>query len=283
MVLPELDRNDPFSVVPENPFEVLAPELGFTSTTPARLRESLGERYVAAPPPTMLSLVIPAYNEEDRIARTVREYAETLRPLNHEILVEVDGSSDRTADLVRDIQSDYETVKLVEFTNRLGKGRGVLEGMERAAGDWIAYVDADGSTPPREFMRVAALAFSNGADAVIATRYWDRARMVREYGFMRWTASRAFNFLVRHAFDLPYRDTQCGTKMFRRDAVMAVIPKMKLTDYAFDVELLWRLQTEGYQITEVPIRWHHRDGSTVQIAHVATRMFLDVIRLRVAP
>ena len=280
MVLNQVERERSFR---EDAFKAANPSLSITLQPHRRPAWAPRIDRTTVSPSLTLSVVIPAYNEESRIGHTIREYATALHDIDHEILVEVDGSSDGTADLVRDIQSEYERVKLVEFEDRLGKGGGVIEGMGRAGGKWIAYVDADGSTPPNEFLRVASAAFADGSDAVIATRYWDRAGMVANYGFLRWTASRGFNFLVRHAFGLPYRDTQCGMKMFRREAVNAVIPEMKLADYAFDVELLWRLHQSGFKITEVPIRWDHRNGSTVQLARVASRMFLDVLRLRVNP
>ncbi len=230
-----------------------------------------------------ISLVIPAYNEEARIAQTIREYASALHGLPHEILVELDGCKDATADLVRKARSEYPAVRMVEFSERLGKGGGLLEAMRRANGDWVGYVDADGSTPPEEFMKVAALGLSDGWDAVIGSRYWNRPHMIRELGYMRWGASRGFNLLVRHLFELPYRDTQCGTKVFRRRALKAVVDDMTLTDYAFDVELLWRLDQQGFRVCELPILWNHRDGSTIRLPSVVSRMFLDVLRLRVNP
>lgn len=230
-----------------------------------------------------LSLIIPAYNEERRISETIRAYARSLQGLHHEILVEVDGSSDRTADLVRGIQKTFPTVSLVEFSARLGKGRGVMEAIQHASGEWIAYVDADGSVPPSEFLHLARAALADGADAVIASRYWDRDRMIQEIGLMRWTASRGFNALVRHLYGLPFRDTQCGAKMMRRSAARAVMGEMKLAGYAFDVELLWRLQRQGFKVLELPIMWTHKNGSKIRLGHVVSHMFLDVMRLRVNP
>ena len=233
--------------------------------------------------PEKLTIVIPAYNEEERISETVHDYAAALRDTHHEIVVELDGCNDGTADRVRDIRREFPLVKLIEFRDRLGKGAGVFEGMRQGTGEWVGYVDADGSTPPGEFFRVAETALSDGADAVIATRYWNRQEMLRQYGFLRWTLSRGFNFAVRHLFGLPFRDTQCGAKVFRRRAVDAVAKDMEVTGYAFDVELLWRLGKAGFRIREIPILWNYRDGSTVRLPQVASRMFLDVLRLRVNP
>ncbi len=262
---------------------MISPEFGFgmnhaDARIPPRARAAVED-----PTPQKLSVIIPAYNEEQRIAETVRAYADSLEGLRHEILVELDGCNDGTADLVRDMQERFPSVKLVEFPTRLGKGRGVLEGMRRATGDWIAYVDADGSVSPSEFFLVAKAALSDGADAVIASRYWDRRRMVKEIGLTRWTASRSFNLLVRRMYNLPFRDTQCGAKMLRRKAVHAVIDDMKLSGYAFDVELLWRLMQHNFKVVELPIFWTHKNGSKIRLGHVASRMFLDVLRLRVNP
>ncbi len=233
--------------------------------------------------PKKLSLVIPAYNEENRIAGTVRDFAHSLRDVRHEILVELDGCNDHTAERVRDVQAEYPSIKILEFPERLGKGRGVLAGMQEATGDWVAFIDADGSVSPAEFSFVAKAALADGADAVIASRYWNRQHMMREIGILRWTASRSFNLLVREMYGLPYRDTQCGAKILRRPALDMILREMKLAGYAFDVELLWRLRRHNFKVVELPILWTHRDGSTVKLAHVASRMFLDVLRLRVNP
>ncbi len=234
-------------------------------------------------PSGQLSIVIPAYNEEMRIPQTVRAYAEAFAWAQPELLIEVDGSRDRTSAIVREMQVRYPAVKLLEYPERLGKGRGVIEGVRHATGDWVAYVDADGSVSPEEFLKVANAALADGADAVIATRYWDVARMQREHGFLRWTASRSFNVLVRHLYHLPFRDTQCGAKLFRREALDAVLDEMKIDGYAFDVELLWRMKQHGFKVVEVPILWRHKDGSTVYLPRVIYRMFLDILRLRVNP
>ncbi len=267
----------------EDAISTVFPEFGLDAPRPRGLPSHRPLGPVIDPKPQKLSLVIPAYNEEQRISQTIHAYASSLQGLRHEILVELDGCNDRTADLVRDTQQEFPAVELVEFPTRLGKGRGVIEGMRRATGDWIAYVDADGSVSPSEFFVVAKAALSDGADAVIASRYWDRRHMVNEIGLLRWTASRSFNWLVRHMYGLPFRDTQCGAKMLRRRAVRAIIDEMRVDGYAFDVELLWRLQQHGFKVVELPILWTHKDGSKVRIGHVASRMFLDVMRLRVNP
>ncbi len=264
-------------------FSTLIPEFGLNASRPRLPTLHSADLEDLPPRPMKLSLVIPAYNEEGRIAKTVRDYAQSLEGLRHEILVELDGCRDGTADRVRTIQKDFPAVRLIEYPDRLGKGRGVLEAMRHATGDWIAYVDADGSVSPAEFLLVAKAALADGADAVIASRYWNRPHMIEEIGLLRWTASRSFNVLVRHMYGLPFRDTQCGAKMFRRVAVASVLEEMKLAGYAFDVELLWRLQRRGLRVVELPILWSYKNGSKVQIARVASRMFLDVLRLRVNP
>lgn len=228
-----------------------------------------------------LSIVIPAYNEGHRIAETLRAYATALRRLHPEILVELDGCEDGSADVVEDMRRQFPEIRLIEFAERLGKGRGVLEGIRSAQGSWVAYLDADGALPPEEFVRLVRAALTNKRDGVIASRYWDRGGMVARYGFLRWTASRAFNRLIRLLYRLPFRDTQCGAKLFRREAMEQVDDSMTLAGYAFDVELLWRMHAAGLDIEEVSVRWTHQDGSSVRVMKVALRMLFDVLRLRV--
>jgi len=230
--------------------------------------------------PGSLSVIIPAHNEEARIAETLLSYTAALQGAPHELVVALDGCVDRTGDVVKSLQARLPSIKIVQFPTRLGKGGGVLEGMKRASGVWIAFIDADGALRPEEFLNLLTEVQANGCDGVIGSRYWDRRRIQASYGFLRWLLSRAFNLFVRVLFRLQFEDTQCGAKIFRREAVEAVLGQIRLTGYAFDVELLWRLEKEGFVIRELPIAWDHKDGSSLKLAQEAPRMFTDIIRMR---
>ena len=230
--------------------------------------------------PGLLSIVIPAHNEEARIAETVLSYTAALQGAPHELVIALDGCEDRTGEVVKALQARFPSIKIVQFPTRLGKGGGVMEGMKRASGSWIAFMDADGALSPDEFLNLLTKVQANGCDGVIGSRYWDRLRIQSSYGFLRWLLSRAFNLSVRILFRLPFEDTQCGAKIFRREAIEAVMSRIRLTGYAFDVELLWRLEKGGYEIRELPITWDHKNGSSLKLSREAPRMFTDIIRMR---
>ncbi|TLZ54738.1 MAG: glycosyltransferase family 2 protein [Methanobacteriota archaeon] len=230
--------------------------------------------------PGLLSIVIPAHNEESRIAETVLSYAAALQGAPYELVLAIDGCEDRTGEVARSLQARVPSIKIVQSPTRLGKGGGVLEGIRQASGSWIAFMDADGALSPPEFLALLTKVQANGCAGVIGSRYWDRQRIQGSYGFLRWLLSRAFNKSVRFLFGLPFEDTQCGAKIFRRDAIEAVMSEIRLRGYAFDVELLWRLEKAGYEIRELPISWDHKNGSSIKLSREAPRMLSDIIRMR---
>jgi dolichol-phosphate mannosyltransferase len=211
------------------------------------------------PPDMLFSLVIPAYNEENRIQLLFDE----ITVFDGELIVVCDGT-DRTADCVGRIASGRTDLRIrcLVFDHRLGKGGGVIEGLKAARAPLVGYFDADGSTSISEMMRLFSnLSFS---DCAIGSRWVPGSTLRVRQGIMRRMQSRAFNLLIRLLFGLNYSDTQCGAKVFKKAAIDSVLPKMKSRGFEFDVEMLWRLQRAGYTITEVPIAWQNKEDSRVQ-------------------
>ena len=205
------------------------------------------------------SLVIPAYNEEKRI----RQFLESIVGFHGELIVVCDGT-DRTADVVGDVarrRSDL-SIRCLNFDHRLGKGGGVIAGLAEAKGSVVGYVDADGSTGISEMLRL----FSHlpVADGAIGSRWVDGSTMTVRQGFLRLAESRCFNLLIRLLFGLTYHDTQCGAKVFKKEAVDAVLPHMIARGFEFDVELLWRMKRGGFHVVEVPIEWQNKGDSRVR-------------------
>ena len=205
------------------------------------------------------SLVIPAYNEENRIQLLFNE----ITAFDGELIVVCDGT-DRTADCVRQIAARRQDllISCLEFDHRLGKGGGVIEGLKAARAPLVGYFDADGSTSISEMQRL----FSNlsHADGAIGSRWVPGSTLRVRQGILRRMESRAFNLLIRLLFNLTYNDTQCGAKVFKKSAIDAVLPHLTSRGFEFDVELLWRLQRRGYTVTEVPIVWQNKGDSRVQ-------------------
>ncbi len=220
------------------------------------------------------TLVIPAYNEERRI----RSLLEDISGFAGDLVFVCDGT-DATPAIIGAFADDHPSlsIRCLTFPARLGKGGGVVAGMKAAATPFVGYMDADGSTSLSEMERLFdRLATAEGA---IGSRWVPGSVLTVRQGFRRRVESRLFNLLVRLLFGLDYRDTQCGAKAFRKEAIDAVLSSTRSTGFEFDVELLWRLRRGGYRVVEVPITWENRDESKV-MASDAKEMLFGMLRLR---
>ena len=204
-------------------------------------------------PGVSLSLVIPAYNEENRIQSLFDE----IPAFDGELIVVCDGT-DGTADRVRRIAAGRKDLRIccLEFDHRLGKGGGVIEGIRVARAPLVGYFDADGSTGIGEMLKLVS--HLSGADGAIGSRWVQGSTLRVRQGYLRRIESRAFNLLIRLLFGLSCNDTQCGAKVFKKAAIDAVLPQLVSRGFEFDVELLWRLKRAGYHVAEVPIAWQNK-------------------------
>ena len=228
-----------------------------------------------------LSIVIPAYNEEERLEPMLRAYASALDP-DDELIVVVNGSTDHTANVARRVALDHRAIQVLEIPEKIGKGAAVRAGFARAVGTLVGFADADLATPPGEFLRLAEVAATS--DGAIASR-WAPGSKVYGRTWLRTLASRLFAGLVRAMFGLPFADTQCGAKVFHRRFLPAYLATSTVTDLAFDVELLLLLHRAGARIVEVPSVWTAVPGSSTLASPAALvrngwRMFRSLLRLR---
>jgi len=224
--------------------------------------------------PIRYSLVIPAYNEEMRIARLFERIGE----FDGELIVVCDGN-DRTPDVIGQISASRPDldIRCLRFPQRLGKGGGVIEGMKAARGSWVGYLDADGSTEISEMMQL--FSHLSACDGAIGSRWVAGAVLRVQQSMLRRFESRAFNLIIRLLFGLQYHDTQCGAKVFRKSAIDAVLPHMVSSGFEFDVELLWRLKQAGYSVKEFPIKWQNTGDSRVERRDMI-RMLTGLLRVR---
>lgn len=208
--------------------------------------------------PDQCTIVVPAYNEAERIDGLLQD----LQEFEGSLVFVCDGD-DSTAERIRRFAAgrSIPSVRCLEYPRRLGKGGGVLEGMKVADTPFVGFMDADGSTPLREMMTLFARL--DGTDGAIGSRWLAGSEIVIAQGWWRRLQSRVFNALVRVLFGLHFQDTQCGAKAFRREALDEILPLMVSTGFEFDVELLWRMQHAGCRIEEVPIQWTNRGASRV--------------------
>lgn len=216
-----------------------------------------------------LDIVIPAHNEEHRIGRTLRAYRRVLRDPGTRFLVALDSCTDATAAIVRSHAARDPRVRLFEYP-KLGKGGVIIATFDRADAELVGFVDADGSTPPRELLRLAHVAREAGA--AIASRRHPAALVPARRPLRRRVASAGFAGSVRALTRMPFRDTQCGAKVLRREVVRAALPRLTEGGLLFDVDLLLAARDLGVEVVEVPTVWVDRDGSRVNALADGRRM-----------
>jgi len=214
------------------------------------------------------SVIIPAYNEEETVARAIRETAAVFNPLKetYEIIVVNDGSTDATAETAEALRSEYPFLKIEHHEENRGKGEAVRTGVNAAAGEYVVFVDADLATHPSEVK--AFLPYIGRDKIVIGSRTADGAIVSTAEPLYRIVGGRFINFLVRKIVGLPCRDTQCGFKMFDRETGKKIFSEMSTSRWLFDVDLIVRARAAGNEIVEVPVRWNHGAKSRVKIMAV---------------
>jgi dolichyl-phosphate beta-glucosyltransferase len=228
-----------------------------------------------------LSIIIPAYNEESRLPatlHTVTQYLSAREWRFREIIVVDDGSKDATVAAAEAFQQQGHPVRILKNPGNRGKGYAVRHGMLEAQGDWVLFSDADLSTPIEEFEKLYA-AVSDSVLIAIGSRALDRSLIGVHQSQFRERAGQVFNFAMRLALRLDIRDTQCGFKLFRRDAARAIFSRQKLERFGFDAEVLFIARKLGLRAAEVPVRWNNVEGTKVSMWSGA-QSFLDLITIR---
>ncbi|MGA2598159.1 MAG: dolichyl-phosphate beta-glucosyltransferase [Bryobacteraceae bacterium] len=225
-----------------------------------------------------LSIVIPAYNEEKRLPGTLDRVLAWLdrRALGFsELIVVDDGSRDNTAG----VAESRPPVRVLRNPGNRGKGYAVRHGMLDARGDWVLYSDADLSTPIEEADRLYDAAMKSGAAIAIGSRAVDRSLVTVHQSSFREYSGRAFNLVMRTITGLPFSDTQCGFKLYRRDAAQKVFSRQKLDGFSFDVEDLYLAKKAGVKAIEVPVHWANVEGTKVSMGQ-GIKSFTDLVRIR---
>lgn len=233
---------------------------------------------------TFISIIIPAYNEEKRIIKTLKNYVAYYNKhyyQNYQILVVLNGCRDNTEKVVVEFIKQNPTVEYIVFPDAIGKGGALKEGLKVAKGKNLGFTDADDSTRPEILHRLfSVLEMVPTLDCVIGSR-----RMVgsvvsgksKGRGFMSW----GFNTGVNILFSLGIRDTQCGAKVFRSTLVSKILPSLTISNMAFDVNFLVDAKKVGAKILEMPIEWEDEEGSTIKNnIGTSVAMALSVLRLR---
>ncbi|NLF68597.1 MAG: glycosyltransferase family 2 protein [Candidatus Anammoximicrobium sp.] len=231
---------------------------------------------------TVFSLIIPAYNEVDRLPPyldSVRGHLMQAFPDSHEVLVVDDGSTDGTRQYVSRMAVQWPALRLVCHASNQGKGAAVRTGMLAAVGELRLFADADGATPIAEESRLRA-AIEAGADVVIGSRRLQAPGVVRQRQWFRGVVGWSFARFIRCLLPISVHDTQCGFKMFRRPAAEQLFALSQENGYVFDLELLVLAQRLGYRVAEVGVNWIEMPGSKLHMSREWRKILAGVGRIR---
>jgi dolichyl-phosphate beta-glucosyltransferase len=227
-----------------------------------------------------LSVVVAAYNEERRLAESLRQIGAYTkqRNIDAEVIVVDDGSEDDTQRIAREALRDLRG-RLVKNAENRGKGFSVRRGALEASGRWILVTDADLSTPIEELEKLSAVARDHDLDAAVGSRALPGSRVEERQSILRQSMGKIFNRLVRLSTGLPFHDTQCGFKLLDRERLRPVLERMVVDRFAFDVELLYLCSRFGLRVEEVPVVWRDAPGSKVGLLADPLNMVWDVGRV----
>ena len=230
--------------------------------------------------PLELSIVIPAYNEElrlpDSLAR-ISAYIQASRR-ESEVIVVDDGSTDRTAAVAESFRGKIFPLRVLSNGQNRGKGYSVRRGMLEAQGRIVLFSDADLSAPIEEADKLLAALETH--DVAIGSRALDRSLIFARQSVFREYAGMVFNTIVRLILRLPFVDTQCGFKAFRRAPCRVIFEQQRIERFGFDPELLYLARHHGLHAVEIPVRWAHSPATKVSMLRDSVQMFLDVFIIR---
>jgi len=227
---------------------------------------------------TELSLVIPAFNERDRIYNTLLEIDKTFSnpAVDYEAIVVDEGSQDGMFVEVERAMRDNSRIRFVRQENG-GKGSALKNGVSHTKGLLVSFIDADLDLHPRQLHTYMQIMRDTGADIVIGSKRHPDSKVI--YPWKRKVLSRGYQFLICVLFSLDVRDTQVGLKLFKRDTIVKVIPKIMVKRFAFDLEVLVNAKRLGYHVVEAPIDLHfQRFGSRIGFGAIRD-IFIDTMAI----
>lgn len=230
----------------------------------------------------LLTIIVPAYNEEKTIEGTLKEVSEYLikRGIPHEVVVVDDGSSDKTHERAQSCSAFFSRFKVLKNSSNRGKGYSVKEGVLAALGEYALFMDADNSTSIYEFDKFLPY-LKEGYDAVIASRRLKESLVEEPQPFLRAKMGQFYIFLAKTILHLNVNDFNCGFKAYNAKTTRIIFDLQRMDDWSFDVELLFLLTKYGRKIKELPVRWVHKSGSKVRPFRDAVKSFLSVIKIKI--
>ena len=228
-----------------------------------------------------LSIVVPAYNEQLRITSFLKNLLNFSKKNldSYEIIIVDDGSNDNTYQIVKDLIKDYENTKIITYSENKGKGYAVFQGILNAIGEFVLFIDADGSTPPEEIKNMIKIYRKYDYDVIIGTRIDERSSIENPQPISRKVLSLIFNLYSNILFRLRINDLLCGFKGFKKEIAMRIFQDLKSFRWEFDVEILYKVRKLEYSLYQIPIKWKHEEGSKIKKTDPFF-IFLNLFKLR---
>ncbi len=234
-----------------------------------------------------VSIVIPAFNESQRIVSSLHKIAEYISSKDgrYEVIVVDDGSTDPTVEVVRRVlpslnaRTKNSTWMVISVGQNKGKGSVVKRGMLAARGRMVLFSDADLSTPIGELDRLS-MEMEKGCDVVIGSRAVRGSKITKSQPFYRVFMGKTYNMIVRSLTIRGIHDTQCGFKLFKKSVVVPIFSRQTIDGWGFDVEILYVAKKLGYCIKEIPVEWADDRGTKVTPLKTAFEMFFEIIHIR---
>jgi len=226
-----------------------------------------------------LSIVIPAYNEEERIIPTIGAIASHVSDMEFpwELIISDDGSTDSTVPLVKDL--DFVNLRVLEASQNTGKGDAVRRGMLGARGQYVLFADADNSTPIEELTKLLRKLDTEGYDVAVGSRATEGAEEAKRSPLRR-IMSGGLRWIVNDIYRIGVKDTQCGFKMYTHEAAQRLHTVQTIDGFSFDLEILYLASKYGYRIAEVPVEWRDSPGSKVDTKKEVQRFLRDLVIIK---
>ncbi|MDO8537783.1 MAG: glycosyltransferase [archaeon] len=226
-----------------------------------------------------ISLIIPAYNEEKRLLPVMQNYYDYLKKnfKEFELIIVPNNCADNTPKIAQEFAKKNKNVKVIVIPNFVGKGGAVLEGFKIAKNELIGFIDADESVSTKEFNKLAANI--KNFDSAIASRTLKESKIPKKQPISRQLQGIIFRTIVNLLFGLNISDTQCGAKLFKKQAIKKILSQIKVKGWSFDVNILWELKKNNYSIKEVAIEWNDDPNSRVK-GFDSLKMLKELIQLR---
>lgn len=233
---------------------------------------------------TSLSIIVPAYNEEARLAGSLRRillYIDEKIP-SAELIVVDDGSTDSTIEVAEKSLAEFPHLqtKVLGYDKNRGKGYAVRKGLLKSSGEIALFSDADLSTPIEELEKLVAPIDSGKTDVTFGSRALDRSLIGTRQPWQREQGGKLINLMIRKMTGLPFSDTQCGFKAFRMSKFRPLLDALKINRFGFDVEFLFVADYRKLRLREIPVRWNNVEGSKVSALRDTRRMFNELLQIR---